>query len=218
MNRRYKALIFDWDGTLADSTAQIVEAVQTAFRGEGLPPPSTQAARQIIGLGLQDALQALLPEGVPVDAARIATAYKQHYLRDDNIIRLFADAAKLLPELRQHYWLTVATGKSRYGLNKALAQTGSEAWFLATRTVDECASKPSPDMVLSLCEELGLHPHEVLVIGDTTHDLWMAANAGAAAVALSTGAHTVEQLRSAPHLCLCGSFAEFVAWLDDQAA
>lgn len=209
----YKALIFDWDGTLADSTAQIVESMQHACREVGLPAPDAQQARQVIGLSLDKAMHAMAPGMSAKQRDALVVHYRRHYLSPNNRTVLFDEAVQWLPTLQQHYWLTIATGKSRVGLNKALADTGVAACFLATRTVDECASKPHPQMIISLCDELGVYADEVLMIGDTTHDLWMAANAGADAVALTTGAHDVATLQQAPHLAMLSGLDALVQWL-----
>lgn len=214
MNKPYQALIFDWDGTLADSTSMIVQAVQAAFKDNDLPPPSNESAQHIIGLALPKAMQYLAPAASELQLKSLAEAYKRRFLHPDNTMRLFDDAQALLPSLRDDYWLTVATGKSRRGLDRALSEVGlNQGFFLATRTVDECASKPSPDMILSLCDELGLEPKDCLMIGDTTHDLWMAHNAGCDAVAVLCGAHTRETLLGAPHVAMVENFQEFVSWL-----
>ncbi len=212
--KAYKVLIFDWDGTLADSTQQIVESVKMAFQHENMPIPSTEDAKHIIGLALDKAMAYLLPDADNATIARMVQQYQLHYLRQDNKTQLFTDAAKLLPTLKQDFWLSVATGKSRVGLERALDETQTRDLMLTTRTVTECASKPNPDMIMSICDELGVYPAEVLMIGDTTHDLLMAKNAGADAVALTTGAHTEEYLRqNAPFITLEHSFSQFVDWL-----
>lgn len=219
MKKPYQALIFDWDGTLADSTSMIVNAVQAAFRDNNFPIPSDDEARHIIGLALPKAMQYLAPNANEDEIHRLSRAYKLRFLHEDNVMTLFKDAQQLLPTLKPDYWLTVATGKSRRGLNRALTEVGFDnGFFLATRTVDECASKPAPDMILSICDELGLEPKDCLMIGDTTHDLLMAANAGCDAVALTCGAHTTELLQTAPHVAMCANFQQFVTWLHQQAA
>ena len=214
MRKPYQALIFDWDGTLADSTSTIVQAVQAAFVENDLTAPSETEAKHIIGLALPIAMQHLAPQANASEIECLSESYKRLFLRPDNTMRLFQDAQALLPSLKPDYWLTVATGKSRRGLDRALTEVGLDrGFFLATRTVDECASKPAPDMILSLCDELGLAPRDCLMVGDTTHDLNMAANAGCDAVALTCGAHSVATLQSAPHVVMLDSFQQFVTWL-----
>lgn len=214
MSKPYQTLIFDWDGTLADSTSTIVKAVQGAFADLKWDIPSDEAAKHIIGLALPKAMQFLAPNANTEEIKQLSQAYTQRFLHPDNTMTLFADAAQALPQLQSKYWLTVATGKSRRGLNRALREVGlDDGFFLATRTVDECASKPAPDMILSICDALGVSPQDCLMIGDTTHDLWMAANAGCDAVALTCGAHSPELLQTAPHIYMCDEFQQFVTWL-----
>ena len=214
MKKPYQALIFDWDGTLADSTSMIVNAVQQAFVENGLATPSDSEASHIIGLALPTAMQYLAPTATAAEIAALSLSYKRLFLHPDNTMRLFKDAQALLPSLKPDYWLTVATGKSRRGLDRALTEVGLDnGFFLATRTVDECASKPAPDMILSLCDELGLEPRDCLMIGDTTHDLNMAANAGCDAVALTCGAHDKATLQSAPHVAMLANFQQLTDWL-----
>ncbi|MCP2041540.1 phosphoglycolate phosphatase [Neisseria sp. HSC-16F19] len=213
MRRDYALLIFDWDGTLADSTAQIVEGVQHAFAAQQLPPPTAAAVRHIIGLSLSEAVYRLQPDLNPAQTEAVIEAYKNHYFTRRSPTRLFDDALPVLNLLKQHHWLAVATGKGRRGLDLAMQETGSGDFFLATRTVDECAAKPQPEMVLSLCEELGVRPADALVIGDTTHDLNMAYNARSPAVALTTGAHSAAELQQAPHAAMLGGLRELAQWL-----
>ena len=214
MKKPYQALIFDWDGTLADSTSTIVHAVQHAFLENDLAAPSDHDARHIIGLALPKAMQYLAPKATATEIEALSESYKRLFLHPDNTMTLFQDAQDLLPSLKPEYWLTVATGKSRRGLNRALTEVGLDGgFFLATRTVDECASKPAPDMILSICDELGLVPRDCLMIGDTTHDLNMAANAGCDAVALTCGAHDIPTLQSAPHVAMFANFQQLTTWL-----
>ncbi|WP_245608535.1 HAD-IA family hydrolase [Stenoxybacter acetivorans] len=213
MIKQYKILIFDWDGTLADSVAQIVASAQYAARQTGLPEPDDEAVRRVIGLDLAQALHQAVPKARKADLPQLLQYYRRHYLSPGNRTVLFADTVRVLSLLRQHYWLAIATGKSRRGLTKGLRDTGIADYFLATRTVDECAAKPNPEMVLSICEELGTEPREVLMIGDTTHDLWLAANAGADAAAVSTGAHGADMLRQAPHVGLFAHLGDLAQWL-----
>ncbi|MBH5329297.1 HAD-IA family hydrolase [Eikenella sp. S3360] len=209
----YRVLIFDWDGTLADSTAQIVSRVQTSFSEFGRTPPSETAIRDIIGLGLHDALRRLCPDLNDRQITEIGRMYQTDRFHHSQPDTLFERAHDILRQLQQHYWLAVATGRGRRKLDAGLADTGTRPLFLATRTADECASKPQPEMVLSICNELGVHPREALVIGDTTHDLQMAANARSPAVSVTTGAHTPEQLQTVPHLAMFNGLPDLAAWL-----
>lgn len=213
---QFKALIFDWDGTLANSTGQIVNAIQAACAEVGLPIPDDKSANHVIGLSLPQAMRTVSPTANPEQQQALVLAYQKHYLAGPQKTTLFQGVHQALAQLNERYLLTVATGKGRPGLNRALAETDTAGLFVSTRTVNECASKPNPDMILSLCDELGLYPKDVLMIGDTTHDLLMAHNAGAPAVALSTGAHDVETLNTAPYLTLQHSFQDFVRWLNQN--
>ena len=211
--KTYRALIFDWDGTLADSTAHIVDAVQFAFQQNGLPPPSIDDARSIIGLSLENAMLQLGRNDARDKMDDLITAYRTYYFRSDRPIKLFDQAYPLLQESRKHYLLGIATGKSRRGLERGLDDTKTRQFFCATRTADECASKPNPDMILSLCDEWNIKPSETLMIGDTTHDLLTAHNAGADAVGVASGAHSVQKLNTAPNIAIFNNLWQLQKWL-----
>ena len=215
--KNFHAIIFDWDGTLADSTAHIVRSVQYAFENNGLPIPNDEAARSIIGLSLDDALRQLNIAG-EVPLQKLINDYRQYYFRQDNPIVLFSDALPLLQRLQSHYLLGIATGKSRRGLERALDDTGVRAFFSATRTADECASKPHPEMILSLCEEWHIAPENTLMIGDTTHDLLTAHNANATAIGICRGAMSRQELATAPNDGIFNHLSEVLAYLHVQAA
>lgn len=206
--------MFDWDGTLSDSAAHIVIALQAAFRDLDLPVPEDNAARYVIGLGLQDALSFLNP-GLPADRYHEVTArYRHHFLAGDAAIRLFPAVTEGLAKLEASgYLLAVATGKSRRGLDRALEATRLAHHFHASRCADEGHPKPHPEMLEVLIEHLGATPERTLMIGDTTHDLQMARNAGVAAVAVSYGAHPVPELERLEPLVCVGSFGSLMEWL-----
>lgn len=212
--RRYDLIVFDWDGTLFDSTALIVRAIQAACRDLGAPVPSDEAAAHVIGLGLQDALQHAVPD-LPVDLyPELGRRYRQHYFASHDQVTLFAGVPALLAGLRErNHWLAVATGKSRHGLNEALRISGLAGSFDATRTADETRSKPHPQMLQELMREFGVDPERTLMIGDTTHDLQLAANAGTDAVAVAYGAHPPEQLGDLRPLTIAHSVPELQDWL-----
>jgi len=216
--RRFELLIFDWDGTLMDSAGVIVDSIQRACQDLGLEVPSERASRQIIGLGLAQALQTLLPD-LPADHyPQLVEAYRRHYLGRDQDIPLFEGVeAGILDLRRRGYQLAVATGKSRLGLSRALEASGLGSWFSATRTADQTHSKPHPAMVLELVEELGADPRRTLVIGDTSHDLQMAASASVASLGVTYGAHEAEDLLPHAPLALLDSFREVHAWLAANA-
>lgn len=212
--RRYDLIVFDWDGTLFDSTALIVRAIQAACRDLGAPVPSDEAAAHVIGLGLQDALQHAVPD-LPVDLyPELGRRYRQHYFASHDQVTLFAGVPALLAGLRErNHWLAVATGKNRHGLNEALRISGLAGSFDATRTADETRSKPHPQMLQELMREFGTDPERTLMIGDTTHDLQLAANAGTDAVAVAYGAHPPEQLGDLRPLTIAHSVPELQDWL-----
>jgi phosphoglycolate phosphatase len=218
MPKRFDLLIFDWDGTLMDSAAVIVDSIQRACLDIGVPAPSERASRQIIGLGLAQALQTLLPD-LGTDAyPHLVERYRHHYLGRDVDIPLFAGVDAGVPALAgQGFTLAVATGKSRIGLARALESSGLEGCFAATRCADQTHSKPHPAMVLELVDELGADPARTLVIGDTSHDLLMAANAGVASLGVTYGAHEPGDLRPHAPLALLDSFPEVHAWLAENA-
>lgn len=214
MGNRFDLVVFDWDGTLMDSTASITAAIRSACADLGLTVPSVEAARHVIGMGLAEALRYAVPELSEADYPRLAERYRFHYLARDQELVLFDGVEDLLHALReQGFLLAVATGKSRRGLDRVLAQTGLAPLFEATRCADECFSKPHPAMLLELMDELGVGPERTLMIGDTTHDLLMAANAGTQALGLSYGAHPVEQLEGALPLAVLDSTEGLRRWL-----
>lgn len=216
--RRFKLIVFDWDGTLCDSTIIIAEAIQSACRDVGEPVPDTLSARFVIGLGLADAIRTVAP-GLPVHRhPELAAHYRQHYLAREDDIPLFPGAADLLEELdASGYFLAVATGKARAGLDRVLARNGLATRFHATRCGDEGFPKPHPDMLLHLMERLAVESHETLMIGDTTHDLELARNAGVAGLAVAYGAHEPEGLARLAPLATVHSIAELRGWLADNA-
>ncbi|MDP1925320.1 MAG: HAD-IA family hydrolase [Thiobacillus sp.] len=218
MPKHYDLLIFDWDGTLMDSAGVIVDSIQRACEDIGLAAPSDRASRQIIGLGLIQALQALLPDLPADDYPRLVERYRHHYLGRDDDIPLFAGVVDGIGQLHASgFQLAVATGKSRLGLERALASSGLREWFAATRCADQTHSKPHPAMVLELIAELGADPARTLVIGDTSHDLLMASNAGVASLGVTYGAHEPDDLSPHMPLALMNSFAEVHAWLNANA-
>lgn len=216
--QRFDLIVFDWDGTLMDSTPAITRSIQLACRDLGLPVPDDAHARHVIGLGLRDALEYAVPTLDPADYGRLAERYRFHYLNRDAQLVLFPGVREMLEALRkQHYLLAVATGKSRVGLQRALETTGLIGVFDDTRCADETFSKPHPAMLLELTRELGMDVERTVMVGDTTHDLQMAANAGAAGVAVSYGAHPADVLHALDPLFCAGSVTELHRWLADHA-
>ena len=215
---RYELLVFDWDGTLIDSAATIVSCIQDACRDLGLPVPDEARASHVIGLGLRDALSYAIPGLPPADYGRVAECYRKHFLARDPDIALFPGAEAMLDALRERgHVLAIATGKSRAGLGRALENTGLSSLFAASRCADECAPKPAPDMLRELMEEIGVDERSTLMIGDTVHDLRMAASAGVSAVGVSYGAHPRRDLAALDPLACVDDIAELTRWLAQNA-
>jgi phosphoglycolate phosphatase len=216
--RQFRLLVFDWDGTLADSTAIIAGALQQACRDLDLPTPDEATARFVIGLGLADALRHVAPTLPSTDHPRLSERYREHYLARDPEIPLFRGAREMLDELDERgFLLAIATGKTRVGLARALAQHKLAHRFVASRCADEGFPKPHPDMLLNLMDRCGVAPAETLMIGDTTHDMALARNAGASALAVTYGAHTLAGLAGVAPLATVGSIAELATWLRENA-
>ncbi len=214
MGRRFELIVFDWDGTLMDSAGAIVASIQAAAVDLGLSPPTEARARHVIGLGLHDALRHVVPELEEGRYRQMAERYRHHYLSQDQDLKLFDGAESLVRDLAAvGHLLAVATGKSRAGLNRSLAASGLGGNFHAARCADECHSKPHPQMLEQLMDELGVPSSLTLMIGDTTHDLEMARNAGTTALGVSYGAHSREALEAAAPLRCFDSIADLSAWL-----
>lgn len=212
--RRFRLVVFDWDGTLADSTAMIAEAIRAACADIGCTVPDTDTARYVIGLGLAESLRHVAPDLPAARYADLAARYRHHYLAHDAGIPLFAGARELIDDLRgAGFRLAVATGKTRAGLDRALAHHGLAGRFDATRCADEGHPKPHPDMLLALMAATGIPAASTLMVGDTTHDLDLARNAGAHALAVACGAHDREGLASRAPLATLDSIAALGTWL-----
>lgn len=211
----YQLLVFDWDGTLMDSQAHIVACFTSAMQDLAVTPLPPAVIRKVIGLGLVEAVQALYPEQDIQFWEPLAKRYRHHFLYGTHPASdLFEGAKEVLRQLKdQGYLLAIATGKSRDGLNHALALTGIGAWFDATRCVGETRSKPHPEMLLQIMDELDITPAQTLMIGDTEYDLNMAYNAQVDAAAVSYGMHDQEQLQACqPRVCL-HHINELIPWL-----
>ncbi len=208
-------IVFDWDGTLMDSEARIVASMQAAFAEADFEPPPPAAIRDVIGLGLEEAILRL--PGINADTAlpEIIARYRHHYLvANATPTPLFEGAQALVEALHQRdQWLAVATGKSRRGLDQALDQTGLRPLFHATRCAEETASKPHPGMLIELMDELGVRPANTLMIGDTDYDLLMAQNAGVRALAVGYGTQPTERLLEHKPLACAPSIAVLADWL-----
>ncbi|MBL8416092.1 MAG: HAD-IA family hydrolase [Propionivibrio sp.] len=218
MGKRFDLLVFDWDGTLLDSTGAIVDAVKASCRDLGLPEPPDAHARQAIGLGLADALRHSVPHLAEERFPEIVERYRHHYLSRDHELHLFDGATEMIAELHSAgFLLAVATGKSRMGLDRSMSHCGLELYFSATRCADECYSKPHPQMLDELMAEFGVPPERTLMIGDTTHDLQMAINAGVAGLAVTYGAHPARALDALSPLARLPDIDELAGWLRTHA-
>jgi phosphoglycolate phosphatase len=215
---RYDLVIFDWDGTLMDSTRLIAKSLRSACADVGIAVPSERDALYVIGLNLADTFNHVAP-GLDEEGRRqVAERYRFHFLADEHEAPLYEGVREMLADLHgRGRRLAVATGKARRGLDRVLDATGLRQWFEATRCADEGFAKPHPEMLLMLLELTGVEPRRALMVGDTTHDLELAANAGVDAVAVSYGAHHEELLGTRPARARCASVAELHGWLTANA-
>ena len=216
--RRFDLIAFDWDGTLFDSTQIIVRSIQAAVRDVGGTVPTDEAAAYVIGMALPQALAHAAPD-VPLEKrTELGNRYRYHYLRRQDEIALFDGVLPMLQALRARgHLITVATGKSRRGLDEALQSAQLRGVFHGSRTADETAGKPHPLMLEELMAEFDVAPQRTLMIGDTTHDLQMAVNAGCASVGVTYGAHAPDAFGALGPLCIADSVAQLDAWLRTNA-
>jgi phosphoglycolate phosphatase len=210
----FELIVFDWDGTLLDSTGMIATSIQAAARDLGIAEPSDERARHVIGLGLIDAMCYAMPGLPPERYEEVAERYRYHYLARDHELLLFHGVAELIKELADAgFQLAVATGKSRNGLNRALEVSGLGQYFHITRCADECHSKPHPQMLEELIEAFNVSPASTLMIGDTTHDLQMAKNARANSLGVTYGAHPRAKLEAEAPLFCADDVSQLATWL-----
>ncbi len=216
--RRFDLLVFDWDGTLVDSAGHIASSIQAACADLDLPVPSREAARHIIGLGMRDALAYVLPQLEENRYRDVADRYRHHFLAGDESIETFPMVDDGLASLEDDgFLLAVAPGKSRVGLDRSLGKVAFGSCFVATRCGDEGFPKPHPDMLRYLMDATGVVAGRTLMIGDTSHDLMLAENAGASALAVSYGAHPADTLLEHAPLACVDSFSEVMQWLAENA-
>jgi len=214
MSRQFDLLVFDWDGTLMDSTGMIARSIQRSFADVGLAEPTDEAARFVIGYGLHEAMQYLAPELAQSKIQQVVDAYRGHFLAKDHELQLYAGVKECLPRLQAAgFRLAVATGKSRAGLNRVLAATELAHYFEATRTADEAFSKPHPAMLEYILDVTDVAAERAVMIGDTTHDLQLAINAGTASLAMSYGAHPLEDLLPLNPLAHFDDFSGLTDWI-----
>ena len=214
MQNNYDLIVFDWDGTLANATQLIVDSICQGSQDVGLPVPSQEAASGIIGLGFKEACYALFGQISDDVLTHITARYTYYYGQGENDIPLFDGAAEVIGHLAEKgVALGVATGKGRRGLNRALDRSGIQHHFVATRCVDECHSKPHPQMILELMDEVAATPARTLMVGDTSFDLQMAQNANVASVGVTFGAHPLERLLPHAPVAHFDQFDQLSHWL-----
>lgn len=210
---KYRLIVFDWDGTIIDSASTIAECIREAARDMKLPVPSVEQASHVIGLGLHDSLRMAVPELQAHQYPEFVAHYRRHFLAGEDSMGLFPGMKELLSRFSASHSLAIATGKSRRGLDRALAATGLGPYFAASRCADETHPKPHPAMLLELMDELGFSRNQILMIGDTTHDLEMARAAEVDSLAVTYGAHPEQGLRSCNPTGCVSSVRDLQAWL-----
>jgi phosphoglycolate phosphatase len=216
--QRFDLIAFDWDGTLFDSTRIITRCIQAAVRDVGGQVPTDEQASFVIGMGLMEALAHAAPDVPRERYPELGNAYRKHYFAQQDAIELFDGVLPLLHSLKTRgHLMAVATGKSRRGLDEALHTVQLKGLFDASRTADETSSKPHPQMLLELMDELQVAPERTLMIGDTTHDLQLAANAGCASVGVSYGAHAHDLFDAHEPLFVAHKVSELALWLETHA-
>jgi phosphoglycolate phosphatase len=215
---KYKLLVFDWDGTVADSLHHIVAAMESAIEAVQLPARTRDQILDIIGLGMHEAAATLFPDVDSELHQQMISRYGQTYLAATfGKTLLFPGAKETLEQLRESgYMLAVATGKSRRGLERALADTELKQLFHTTRCADETFSKPHPQMLMDIMQTLDMEPSQTVMIGDSLHDLQMAVNAKVASVAVSYGAQRLERLQELNPVTRLHHLTELPVWLNTQ--
>ena len=215
-DKQFELLVFDWDGTLMDSEAHIVTSMQRTLEDLSIPEQPRERIREIIGLGLREAILRLLPNSDEKQLEAIVDRYRYHYFADDPC-EPFAGAESVLKTLHEAgYLLAVATGKGRRGLDRVLQSTGFSQYFVETRCAEETQSKPHPQMLLEIMEMLDVAAHKTLMIGDTEYDLEMANAAKASGLGVDYGVHSRERLLACSPLGCLSSVNEIPTWLEER--
>ena len=220
LTKPYRLLIFDWDGTLMDSPAKIVDCLRIAAAEARLAPRSDAQFRHIIGLGIGEAFNYLYPDGVSFEQRdKFICSYRDQFMYlNTTPSRLYEGVTGLLDELyRSGYYLAIATGKGRSGLDQILQGLKLQHYFHTSRCADETRSKPDPQMLLEVLADMDVRAEDALMIGDTQFDIEMAGRAKIDAVGVIRGAHTYEQLQEARPLAILDGVMNLVSWLDLQA-
>ena len=215
MDSGIQFIVFDWDGTLMDSEAQIVSCLHAAIADLQLAPMDDDTVKNVIGLGLKEAIDTLVPGRDNHFHQAFVDHYREHWFRSESSI-LFEGVRESLEVLKQrNLILGVATGKARRGLDRVLDETGLGSFFDATRCADEAPSKPHPQMLHDLMDVLGVKPQQTVMVGDTEYDMEMASNAGAAKIAVSSGVHSEERLQQHSPLVCLDKIRDMPAWLEE---
>ncbi|TQV73480.1 HAD-IA family hydrolase [Exilibacterium tricleocarpae] len=209
--------IFDWDGTISDSTGRIIDCVQRAAADSGLEPLADDAIKDIIGLGLKEALERLYPGAGEERRQLLTSSYARHFVAADQTPSPFYPGVRATLEqlLRDGHQLAVATGKSRRGLDRILANTQLQDFFHGSRCADETASKPHPQMLCELLDEFDVDPAAAVMVGDTEYDMEMARQLDMPRIAVSYGAHHIDRLRGYDPVLCVDYFEEILAWVDN---
>lgn len=215
---QFELIVFDWDGTLMDSEGRIVSSLRSAISDAGLPKREDAELANVIGLGLQEALEMLFPDGLLNNYDVLVERYRHYFLdADPTPTRLFGGARETLELLRDNgYWLAIATGKARHGLDNILQKTKLSSFFQVTRCADETFSKPHPHMLLEVMDEMGVGADKTLMIGDTEYDLHMAKNAGVQSIAIGHGVHEGDRLLACEPIALVEDLYSLQAWFRQQ--
>lgn len=218
LKNRFSHVIFDWDGTLMDSTGRIVSAMQATAKNLSIDVPSEETVKSIIGLSMQAVLDKVFPEACDVTRAKILEEYRYQYVEGDNTpTPLFEGSIPLLNWLKeQEVIISVATGKARNGLQRVMKEVDLIDFFDSTICADEASSKPNPHMVEILLEQSGKRKEEVVVIGDSIHDLKMAMNAGVSSIAVTSGADEQDALSQHNPIQILESVCHLRAWFEND--
>ena len=214
MTKKYKVIIFDWDGTIVNSTGLIVRAIKEAALTKGITIDDERKIFSVIGLGLSQAFYKLFNYLSKQEIKELEGLYKDSYLKNINEVSLFDGIEFGIKDLhRRGYNLAIATGKSRRGLDIALSKSGLESLFEVTKTIDECFSKPHPQMVNEILDFYIVEKNEALIIGDSTYDLEMANNAGIDSLGVTFGARSNEDLVKYKPKAIADNVYEVFEWI-----
>ncbi len=220
MPSRWELIVFDWDGTLMDSTGAIVRAAERAIEDVGLPRLPAERIREIIGLGLRESWDSLFPGRGQVGYRDFVDRYRDHFVNSERLtIKPYPGVGRLIESLHgSGIRLAVATGKSRRGLDRDLEETSFGRFFEHSVTSDEARSKPHPEMLLRIMKRLDIRADRTLMVGDTEFDLRMARDARVGAVAVTWGAHDRARLLANEPMACLDDLVELAPWLENFEA